>query len=45
MMQNGTLNGMDYISDVFSLDDAAQAIDCFKAHRNKKKIVIRMDGQ
>lgn len=45
MMQNGTLNGMDYISDVFSLDDAVQAIDCFKAHRNKKKIVIRMDGQ
>lgn len=42
MMKSGVLRGEDYISDVFSLDEAEKAIEFFKAHKNAKKIAIRM---
>lgn len=42
MMKSGVLKGEDYISDVFSLDDAEEAMEHFKAHKNTKKIAIRM---
>ena len=42
MMEQGALNGNDFISDVFKIDEAELAIECFKAHHNKKKIVITM---
>jgi D-arabinose 1-dehydrogenase-like Zn-dependent alcohol dehydrogenase len=40
-MVNGKLNGMDFISDVFSFEDSLKAIVMYKAHKNQKKIVLK----
>lgn len=42
LMRQGVLKGEDYISDIFDFDDAVEAIEFFKTHKNKKKVVIRM---
>ena len=42
LMRSGVLKGEEYISDVFDLDDAVEAIEFFQAHKNAKKIAIRM---
>ena len=42
LMEKGVLNGLDYISDVFDLEDALDAIEYFKSHKNAKKIAIRI---
>lgn len=41
MIQNGELNGMDYISDIFDFDDSVNAINYFREHKNKSKIAIK----
>ena len=41
MIKDGTLNGMDYISDVFDFSDSVKAIDFFREHKNSKKVAIR----
>ena len=41
-MCSGVLKGEDYISDVFDLDHALDAIELFRSRKNTKKIVIRM---
>jgi len=41
-MCSGVLKGEDYISDVFDLDHALDAIELFRNHKNTKKVVIRM---
>jgi threonine dehydrogenase-like Zn-dependent dehydrogenase len=41
MMLDGKLDGMDFISDVFSFEDSPEAIEMFKAHKNQKKIVLK----
>jgi threonine dehydrogenase-like Zn-dependent dehydrogenase len=38
---DGKLNGMDFISDVFSFKNSLEAMEMFKAHQNQKKIVLR----
>lgn len=40
-MCSGVLKGEDYISDVFDLDHALDAIELFRSRKNAKKIVIR----
>jgi threonine dehydrogenase-like Zn-dependent dehydrogenase len=41
MMLDGKLDGMDFISDVFSFEDSLDAIEMFKANKNTKKIVLK----
>jgi threonine dehydrogenase-like Zn-dependent dehydrogenase len=41
MMLDGKLDGMDFISDVFSFADSLEAIKMYKAHQNQKKIVLK----
>ena len=41
-MCSGVLKGEDYISDVFDLDHAVDAIELFLSRKNMKKIVIKM---
>ncbi len=43
MMQDGTLNGMDYISDVIPFENAVEGIEMFLARKNKKKIVFKLN--
>jgi threonine dehydrogenase-like Zn-dependent dehydrogenase len=40
-MLNGQLDGMDFISDVFSFEDSLEAIKMYKEHKNQKKIVLK----
>jgi threonine dehydrogenase-like Zn-dependent dehydrogenase len=40
-MLEGKLDGMDFISDVFSFQDWHEAIEMFKDHKNEKKIVFK----
>jgi threonine dehydrogenase-like Zn-dependent dehydrogenase len=41
MMLDGKLDGMDFISDVFSFEDSLEAMEMYKAHKNQKKIVLK----
>jgi threonine dehydrogenase-like Zn-dependent dehydrogenase len=41
MMLDGKLDGMDFISDVFSFEDSLEAIKMYKEHKNQKKIVLK----
>jgi threonine dehydrogenase-like Zn-dependent dehydrogenase len=40
-MLDGQLDGMDFISDVFSFENSLEAIEIFKARKNAKKIVLQ----
>ena len=41
LMKQGVLKGSNYISDVFDFKDSVEAIEYFKAKKNKGKIAIR----
>jgi threonine dehydrogenase-like Zn-dependent dehydrogenase len=38
---DGKLDGMDFISEVFSFENSLEAMEMFKARKNQKKIVLK----